>query len=218
MNDDAIHELLSSPNCSEHVLQVAKSLAATLQEVNEPAILKSVQLIGGDLALQLLHEVLAIQAAGGQVVPSGQRKRTAGGVYFNLLRQHLTPAQFKQVFLHNKELFREKILRKNRRRNAKRREQQAPQKRSAVDSPPHSSAPATVLSTTLPAWMAAAQASSTGAEGPAAGSSSGLAAAAVEQPVHAQSHTRARSPATTQIDSELDAELAALDALLDAEE
>ena len=73
--------------------------------MNEPAILKSVQFIGGDTALQLLQETQAIQAAGGQMVPSGNRKRTAGGVYFNLLRKHLTPAQFKQVFLHNKELF-----------------------------------------------------------------------------------------------------------------
>ena len=205
----AIHPL--EPHATS---QVARSIAAALQEVNEPAILKSVQLIGGDLALQVLGEALAIQQAGGQMVPSGNRKRTAGGVYFNLLRQHLNPGQFKQVFLHNKELFREKILRKNRRRNARKREKQGPQRRGAMDSPPVAAAPATVLASALAAWMAAAAGG-----GSSGGGGAGSAAEGGQESGSGGAHGAAHiTVAASTVDAELDAELAELDALLDGDE
>ncbi len=89
------------------------------------------------------------------MLPSGNRKRTAGGIYFRLLKQHVPPAQFKSIFAHNKELFREKILEKNRRRNAKRRMQAGPRQRAPLDAPAATPAPASVMQQALPAWMAA---------------------------------------------------------------
>ena len=149
------------------------------------AVLHCVQLLGADAAQELLREALGIEAAGGQRVPSGNRRRTPGGVFFHLLRARVTPAQYAHIFAHNKEMFRERDRAKNRRRNARRRAE--------------AQAPPTTLPAPLPPWMAALAASPPprppAAHTPGSAASSPLGGTAAEE-------------------EDLDAQLAALEAEL----
>ena len=63
-----------------------KELAAELQEPKVPLLRRAVTLLGVTLATQLLGEVVAVEHAGGQMTTAGDRKRTAGGVWWSLLK------------------------------------------------------------------------------------------------------------------------------------
>ena len=60
-------------------------------------LLRSTRLVGPELALELLDEALRIDGDGGELLPSGGRYRTPGGIYFRLVRELLTPAEWAQV-------------------------------------------------------------------------------------------------------------------------
>jgi hypothetical protein len=138
-------------------------------------------------------------------------------VYFNLLRAQVTPQQFKGIFVLNKDVFRQKILDKNRRRNARKRGQAGlfilPKSRAKV------SPPATLLAGGMPAWMVAEAspiAKGAAAAAPAAtvqseGTSAGLMPAAVTPGV-------TPGGGRNSFLAEMDAELAELDALLGDDE
>ncbi len=60
-------------------------------------LLRITRLVGPELALELLEEALRIDGDGGELLPSGGRYRTTGGIYFRLVRELLTPAEWAQV-------------------------------------------------------------------------------------------------------------------------
>ena len=60
-------------------------------------LLRITRLLGPELALELLDEALRIDGDGGELLPSGGRYRTPGGIYFRLVRELLTPAEWAQV-------------------------------------------------------------------------------------------------------------------------
>jgi hypothetical protein len=58
-----------------------------------------VETTGLDFAYQLLQEALEIEANGGLMVESGERRRTPGGVYFHLARKYL-PDDLREGIFH----------------------------------------------------------------------------------------------------------------------
>jgi hypothetical protein len=75
------------------IIATAATLAYALGEETYTArlqLLRSVRLLGPDLAHDLLAEALRIDAEGGELVASGTRSRTPGGIYFRLVRDLVT--------------------------------------------------------------------------------------------------------------------------------
>ncbi len=70
---------------------VAAEIAAAVAEPNVALIQRIVARIGPDAALAFLTEALAIEAAGGLLTSDGARRRTPGGVFFNLVRGRIDP-------------------------------------------------------------------------------------------------------------------------------
>jgi hypothetical protein len=60
-------------------------------------LLRITRLLGPELALEPLDEALRIDGDGGELLPSGGRYRSVGGIYFRLVRELLTPAEWAQV-------------------------------------------------------------------------------------------------------------------------
>src|SRR4051794_18945692 len=82
---------------------VADDLAAALGETEalpRRQLARVVRVLGEDRARALLAEARAIEAAGGQLVPDGSRRRTPGGVFFVLVRRAASPAERQAIFLH----------------------------------------------------------------------------------------------------------------------
>ena len=136
-------------------LSTGKCIAHKLQEPNEEALVKATRLLGVAAAWELLQETERVQAGGGLLLPSGNRRRSPGGVFFHLLKGRLDKQQLTWVFAHNKDLFKEKTRAKNRRRNARRREAAAAQP-TAPPQPASASAssPPSTPAAAMPAWMA----------------------------------------------------------------
>ena len=55
-------------------------------------------LLGAEQVQALLTETQQIEASGGEMLPDGSRRRTPGGVFFQLARKRLTKKQRRQVF------------------------------------------------------------------------------------------------------------------------
>lgn len=70
---------------------VAEEIAAALGEPNVKLIQRIVARIGPDAALAFLAEALATEAAGGLLTSDRARRRTPGGVFFNLVRGRIDP-------------------------------------------------------------------------------------------------------------------------------
>lgn len=66
-----------------HVIGV---LNASLRDPNKEQVERCVRRLGCDACLELLEKTLQIQNAGGESTKDGSRKRTAGGVFFNLVQ------------------------------------------------------------------------------------------------------------------------------------
>lgn len=71
----------------------AQEIAAALQEKNTHLVRRVVEVLGADAARAHLAEALRIEAAGGELVASGKRRRTPGGVFFRLVRDACPPEQ-----------------------------------------------------------------------------------------------------------------------------
>jgi PHAX RNA-binding domain-containing protein len=68
----------------------AEQLAQVLQEPNVPLLQKVLWLLGADRTTILLVDALQIEAAGGMLTNDGTRRRTTGGVFFQLVREQTT--------------------------------------------------------------------------------------------------------------------------------
>jgi hypothetical protein len=61
-----------------------------------------VQVLGEEGALTLLKETLEIEKSGGMMLADGTRRRSPGGVYFQLARRKLPPEDKKNIFREKK--------------------------------------------------------------------------------------------------------------------
>ena len=73
-------------------------LAAALQEPNVDLLRQVLTVLGPDHTAQLLAQTLEIEAAGGMLIMNGKRRRTPGGVFFQLVRQQATRSQRDYLF------------------------------------------------------------------------------------------------------------------------
>lgn len=77
----------------------ARDIARQLKEVSPQAMIQIERIInhlGVDTAYELLEKALAIEAEGGMLTADGKRRRTPGGVYFQLVRE-ATPAEMHRI-------------------------------------------------------------------------------------------------------------------------
>jgi hypothetical protein len=86
----------TSPNT-----QLARQIAETLSE-RDPTPLKQIrrilQTIGAERTQALVAQALDIEANGGMLLPDGSRKRTLGGVFFRLVRDHVSEEERKAIW------------------------------------------------------------------------------------------------------------------------
>lgn len=80
------------------VKECAKWVCERLEEPKYYLMCQVVSEIGYNNSKRLLEEVRKTQEAGGMPTVDGARKRTAGGVFFTLLKQHMEPARLKALY------------------------------------------------------------------------------------------------------------------------
>lgn len=88
-----------------------KEIAAQLGETDEKPIRQiqtMISLCGIDLVRELVADTMQIEAQGGMMVDTGHRRRTVGGVFFQLARMRLAPEEREQVFFGWKAIQRER--------------------------------------------------------------------------------------------------------------
>ena len=80
---------------------LVQTLAETLGERKVTPIAqirRIVERLGAKRTIELAQDALAMQKAGGVLIPNGTRKRTTGGIFFLLCKGHLTPEDRRYVF------------------------------------------------------------------------------------------------------------------------
>eukprot|EP00898_Chlorokybus_atmophyticus_P009208 jgi/Chlat1/9289/Chrsp99S00717 len=102
-----------------------KGACAALKEPKVAMMYKALDRLRHEAMRQLLTEVAAVETAGGQMTADNARRRTPGGVFWNLLKMRVRPEVYKEITTPDKEVQRERERKKaQRRRNAKKRQQQ----------------------------------------------------------------------------------------------
>jgi hypothetical protein len=81
--------------------QLARQIAETLGEREAQPfgqIRRILQTIGAERTQAFVAQALDIEAAGGMMLPDGSRKRTLGGVFFRLVRDHVSEQERKVIW------------------------------------------------------------------------------------------------------------------------
>ncbi|XP_057711597.1 phosphorylated adapter RNA export protein [Corythoichthys intestinalis] len=80
--------------------KVVDEIAYRLQEPKKELIQRAVNVLGNKKAIELLGETATLEENGGVYTVDGSRRRTPGGVYFNLLKNtpSVTRAQIREIF------------------------------------------------------------------------------------------------------------------------
>jgi hypothetical protein len=73
-------------------------IVAALNESNLPLLRRVITVIGPERTNEFLRQTLEIEANGGQMIQSGKRRRTPGGVFFHLVRTTLPGAERRQIW------------------------------------------------------------------------------------------------------------------------
>ena len=75
-----------------------EEIAQALMEKNVALIKTAVEVIGAERAQELLRQALAVEAQGGMMTSDQSRRRTPGGVFFQLIRKSTTKEERKAIF------------------------------------------------------------------------------------------------------------------------
>src|SRR5919109_4685643 len=75
-----------------------EQLAAILQEPKVPLLRQVLRTLGQDRCAAILADTLACEAHGGMVTTDGTRRRTPGGVFFQLVKERATPQERQHLF------------------------------------------------------------------------------------------------------------------------
>lgn len=93
-NNQIPHDRRRQPVSLEHfVVQTCRRI----DEPKYPLFREAVERIGMDAMKSLLNQVDAIENCGGQMTADGARRRSAGGVLWSLLRDHVGPGLYKEI-------------------------------------------------------------------------------------------------------------------------
>src|SRR5256712_4855790 len=76
----------------------AEKLAEVLQEPNLPLLRQVVRILGHDRTAAVLVDTLQIEAAEGMPTKDATRRRTPGGVFFQLVRERATKQERWRLF------------------------------------------------------------------------------------------------------------------------
>ncbi|KAJ8598930.1 hypothetical protein CTAYLR_009839 [Chrysophaeum taylorii] len=93
----ALERPLSAPRGADAESSAANRTARRLHERNTHLIRQAVLAIGANKAKRLLERTLKVQRSGGMKTADGSRNRTAGGVFFYLLRDEMEPAAYRKL-------------------------------------------------------------------------------------------------------------------------
>jgi hypothetical protein len=89
------------PMLTRKQFTVSKKIADRLKEERRgprSQVMKIVATRGSDFAWRKMEEALRIEAAGGMMTKSGNRRRTLGGIFFHLVRLDLTEDERSAIF------------------------------------------------------------------------------------------------------------------------
>jgi hypothetical protein len=75
-----------------------EKLAEVLQESNRPLLSQVLRTLGFDRTVAVLTDTLTCEAHGGMVTKDGTRRRTPGGVFFQLVKERATPHERRRLF------------------------------------------------------------------------------------------------------------------------
>ncbi|KAG0626855.1 hypothetical protein M758_2G156900 [Ceratodon purpureus] len=84
----------------EQTMSIERFVVMTCRRIDEPKyplFREAVDRIGVDAMKALLNQVDVIEKCGGQMTADGVRRRSAGGVLWNLLRDHVGPGLYKDI-------------------------------------------------------------------------------------------------------------------------
>src|SRR5712691_8576932 len=76
------------------------TLAEVLQEPNRPLLTQVLRVLGPARTAALLTDTLTCEANGGMLTRDGTRRRTPGGVFFQLVKERATTKERRQLFPH----------------------------------------------------------------------------------------------------------------------
>ena len=79
------------------VLTVEK-LAEILQEPKAPLLRQVLRTFGPERTVAMLTDTLQCEAQGGMLTKDGSRRRTPGGVFFQLVKERATPQERRRLF------------------------------------------------------------------------------------------------------------------------
>jgi hypothetical protein len=74
------------------------TLAEALQEPNRPLLTQVLRTLGTDRTTAILTDALTCEANGGMLTRDGTRRRTPGGVFFQLVKERATPQERRRLF------------------------------------------------------------------------------------------------------------------------
>src|SRR6266849_5233364 len=74
------------------------TLAEVLQEPNRPLLTQVLRTLGQDRCAAILADTLTCEANGGMLTKDGTRRRTPGGVFFQLVRERATARERGRLF------------------------------------------------------------------------------------------------------------------------
>ena len=75
-----------------------EKVAAVLQEPNMPLLRQVLRTLGQDRWEAILTDTLTCEAQGGMLTKDGTRRRTPGGVFFQLVRERVTAQERRRLF------------------------------------------------------------------------------------------------------------------------
>jgi hypothetical protein len=78
--------------------ELIKHIAATLNEPNLPLVRKVIKVLGPERTEACLQKALEIEASGGMMTKDGSRRRTPGGVFFQVVRESATSKERRRIF------------------------------------------------------------------------------------------------------------------------
>jgi phosphorylated adapter RNA export protein len=76
----------------------ASAIAKVLHESCHIVIARALKVLGQERCVELLAAALTIEHEGGLWLKDGSRRRSLGGVFLQLCRQHSTPEERRKIF------------------------------------------------------------------------------------------------------------------------
>ncbi|XP_057669022.1 phosphorylated adapter RNA export protein [Diorhabda carinulata] len=104
---------------------LARDIANKLFEEKEELILKAINILGKQKAIDIFNKVKDIEADGGMLIMNKTRRRTPGGVYLFLVRHdyHITPDQRNEIFGEERQNYKNLIKKKQKEKRLKLRQE-----------------------------------------------------------------------------------------------